>query len=196
MWEGVQPELQPHHPQPQAQGRPPPPLPPLPRQLPAQSGAAAAPGAPLHLPLTRSPAFSCKQCLRDRKPLTVLYLWSQIFHPKAMVVYILDFFWVTEERTMLVLPCSHYPAQWWEIISNKAWLIYSFTCKKCSCATVLCFCFLFIYKDVGDFFYLAARQELTKWWLSATEAEGSKNGSVKVSHWLLQEFPCFLWVRH
>lgn len=52
MWQGVQPELQPHHPQPQTQGRQAVPLPPVPLRLPAQSGPAAAPGAPLYLPLT------------------------------------------------------------------------------------------------------------------------------------------------
>ncbi|KAK2816849.1 hypothetical protein Q5P01_025040 [Channa striata] len=55
MWEGLQSELQPHHPQPQTQGRPTLPLFPLPVRLPAQSGPPAAPGAPLHLPLTDSP---------------------------------------------------------------------------------------------------------------------------------------------
>lgn len=52
MWESIQPELQPHHPQSETRGRAALPLPPLPLQLPAQSGPAAAPGELLHLRLT------------------------------------------------------------------------------------------------------------------------------------------------
>ncbi len=52
MWEGIQPELQPHHSQPKTQGRPALPLSSLPLWLPAQGGPAATPGAPLQQPMT------------------------------------------------------------------------------------------------------------------------------------------------
>ncbi|CAG06116.1 unnamed protein product [Tetraodon nigroviridis] len=55
MWTSVQPELQPHHTQPQAQRRAASPLSSLPARLPARRRAAAAPGAPLPLQPTLTP---------------------------------------------------------------------------------------------------------------------------------------------
>ena len=49
VWESLQPELQPHHPQQEAQRQPALSLPSLPLQLPAQGRPAAAPGAPLQI---------------------------------------------------------------------------------------------------------------------------------------------------